>query len=288
VKYYINYADENFKAQQDFASVMAKRRGGFDNVTCYTKDDIGKAFYEFNKHILDQKRGGGYWLWKPYFIHKKLQEIKDGDYLFYSDSGAFFLKNVDFLINELTEYNQDIMGFELPLIEKQWTKKELFTAMSCDSSEYYESHQVMSAFMLIKKTKLSVEFYKKYLEFSQNEINITDKYDVKVKQDEFFIAHRHDQSIFSLLYKSYKLRPFKDATQYGKYPKEYSGSKEEYLETNIIQLFKNGRLFRTVNYLEKYENVIFHNRKGHPVSSFIKFKIREILFKVNIYKGFFT
>lgn len=288
MKYYINYADENFKAQQDFASVMAKRRGGFDNVICYTKDDIGKAFYEYNKHILDEKRGGGYWLWKPYFIYKTLQEIKYGDYLFYSDSGSFFLKNVDILINELTKYNQDIMGFELPLVEKQWTKKELFTAMSCDSNEYYESNQVMAGFHLIKKTKLSVGFYKKYLEYAQDEMNITDKYDVTVRQDEFFIAHRHDQSIFSLLYKSYKLKPFKDATQYGKYPKEYADSNEEYLETNIIQLLKNGRLFRTFKYLEKYENVIYLNRRGHPVVSFVKFKIKEILFKVNMYKGFFT
>ncbi len=34
------------------------------NEKCY--DPI---FYSLNKHILEQQRGAGYWLWKPYIIY---------------------------------------------------------------------------------------------------------------------------------------------------------------------------------------------------------------------------
>ena len=282
-KHYINYSDKAFKAQQNFALKMAKSRGGFDNITGYSREDIDKEFYEENKNILDQPRGGGYWLWKPYFINKKLNELTDGDYLFYSDSGAFFLKNIDILIEELEKYDQDIMGFELPLIESQWTKKELFLNMDCDEA-YSETNQIFASYILVRKTKLSVEFFEKYLQYSCDEINITDKYQDNISQDKNFIDHRHDQSIFSLLYKINKLRPFKDPSQLGKYPRAYSASQKDNLEINKVHTLPNGRKFRQLNYSEDYNLIIYHNRKRNPMLSYINYNIKEVLYKLGLYK----
>ena len=278
MKHYINYSDEAFKKQQDFALLMAHKRGKFDNIIGYSREDIDKTFYEKNNTILDQSKGGGYWLWKPYFINKKLEEINEGDYLFYSDSGAFLLKNIDILIKELEKYNQDIMGFELPLIESQWTKKELFINMDCNKNKYFNSNHILASFILIKKSDFSINFFKEYLFFSCNEINITDKFDTNIVQDGDFIDHRHDQSIFSLLYKKYKLRPFKDPSQLGKYPSGYSGSSEDSLEINELHMLDNGRKFRQLEYKENYNMILFHNRKSNPKLSFIKYKIKEILY----------
>ncbi len=149
------------------------------------------------------------------------------------------------------------MGFELPLIEKQWTKKELFLNMGCDKKEYFESNQIMASYILIKKSDFSVKFFQEYLEYGCNEINISDKYDKSIQQDKIFIDHRHDQSIFSLLYKKYKLKPFKDATQIGKYPRGYSASWEDDFVVDRLYTLSNGRLFRIKEYKEKYENVYF-------------------------------
>lgn len=282
MKIYINYSDKIFKTYQDFALKMANKKGGFDKVVGYTREDIDKKFYKENKDILDQKRGGGYWLWKPYFIYKSLEKINVGDYLFYSDAGVFFLKNVDILINELEKYSQDIMGFELPLIESQWTKKELFINMNCCESKYKDSNQILASFQLIKKTEQSMQFYKEYLKYACNESNITDIYDKNIKQDDDFIDHRHDQSIFSLLYKKYNLRPFKDPTQLGKYPCIFSGTMEKFFVVNKLHILQNGRKFRYFNYNEQYAMVLFHNRKNKPIQKFIKFKIKEILYKLGL------
>lgn len=284
-KFYANFADENFKKQQNIALLSAKYVGGFDRVSGFSLKDIDPVFFSANKDILNQKRGAGYWLWKPYFIKKILSEISEGDYLFYSDSGAFFLKKIDVLIKALEKEGQDIMGFELPLIEKQWTKKELFLNMDCNSCFYSETNQILASFILIKKTSLSVKFFDEFLELSCNKLNLTDEYNDQVKQDECFVEHRHDQSIFSLLYKSYKLKPFKDPSQLGKYPDGYSGISEPTKIAPEWQVLKNGRNFKINKYLENYSLILYHNKNMNPLQSLFKFFIKELLAKFKIYNG---
>lgn len=285
MKYYINYADKTFKKNQEYAIIMAKKRGNFDKIIGYTNKNIDNEFYNKNNNILNQPRGGGFWLWKPYIIFKTLKIIENGDYLFYSDAGAFFRKSVDLLIEELNKHDQDIMGFELPLIESQWTKKELFINMKCDDIKYYNSNHMMGGYHLIKKSDLSMKFYKELLEYSCNEMNITDQYDLNIKKENDFIDHRHDQSIFSLLYKKYDLRPFKDPSQYGVYPFVYTASniKNIDLKPGVIYKFRNGRKFRFYKYNEKYMNVIFNCRNKNPIISLNKFKVKILLNKIGYY-----
>ena len=63
----------------------------FDSITGYTDKDIKSDEVFWNKHknfIINNKRGYGYWIWKPYLILKKLKEINDNDILLYLDCGC--------------------------------------------------------------------------------------------------------------------------------------------------------------------------------------------------------
>ena len=52
----------------------------------YDFEDIKSTrFYEDNFHILQAKKGLGYWLWKPYIILQELLKLDNGDVLVYSD-----------------------------------------------------------------------------------------------------------------------------------------------------------------------------------------------------------
>jgi hypothetical protein len=278
MKYFITYSDGNFKKNRNFSVFMAKLFGGFDRVIGYKPTDIDADFYNSYKHILSQKKGGGFWLWKPYFILKTLKEMNAGDFLFYADAGSFMLKNINLLVEELRKSNQDIIGFELPLIESQWTKKELFIKMNCIGEEFKNTNQLMASFQLIRKTDFSIVFYKELLEYACDEKNITDVFDYKIAQEKYFIDHRHDQSIFSLLYKKYNLKPFKDPSQYGRYPNNYAGMKIGNLKVNKLHVLKNGRKFRYFHYGEHYNLIVFHYRRESPIVKYIKYKIKEILY----------
>ena len=284
-KVYINYADSRFKKQQRFALAAAKHLGRFDEIVGFTRSNIDDLFYSRYRHILEQKRGGGYWLWKPYFIQRTLSRLSDGDYLFYSDAGAFFLRRVDILISAVSKYNQDIMGFELPLIEKQWTKSALFANMECEAEVYRESNQLLASFMLIRKTRMSEEFFDTFLALACEESNLLDEHDVGRRGADYPISHRHDQSIFSLLYKKYGLRPFRDPSQLGIYPTGYAGCTANDIIVSRVTLLGNGRQFRVNKYSDQYGMVLYHNKNNPPILSLIKYCVKVVLSGLGIYRG---
>ena len=284
---FITYADKSFESKKKLALKSASLVGGFDKCIGYGPNDIDSSFYHQNLSILESKKGGGYWLWKPYFILNKLRELDEEDYLFYSDAGAFLTGSISHLIEVLQKSNQDVMGFETPLIEKQWTKSEVFEALECDSSAFEDSNQIMASYILIKKTEKSVSFFETFLGLATNPHYLTDSYS-NSKQDNSFIQHRHDQSIFSLLYKKSGYKPFKDPSQFGLFPRSYAGYavSSDVTDGDLHQL-SNGRKFRINKYTDQYPQIIYHYRSRNPFVSYAKHFLGKLLFRLGLYNGLF-
>jgi len=154
------------------------------------------------------------------------------------------------------------MGFELPLIEEQWTKPELFINLDCNSKVYSKSNQIMASFILLKKSTSSELFLKNFLNYACNELNITDIRDNSIQPSNCFLDHRHDQSIFSLLYKKNNLRVFKDPTQFGNlnYLWKYSGLREKFIPVVGTILLENGRYLSVKKYPQSYGTILYHSR----------------------------
>jgi len=58
----------------------------FDKTILYTDIDLKNDPEFWNKHsnfILKNKKGFGYWLWKPYIIKKTIAQMKDSDIFYY-------------------------------------------------------------------------------------------------------------------------------------------------------------------------------------------------------------
>src|SRR6266498_5640911 len=107
MKLLINYANDVFRESQKINSITGKEIGLFDQVISYSPKDIELDFFRKNRKILIQKKGNGYWLWKPYFIKKTLETLDYGDYLFYSDSGSYFINPITPLIDISLETGQE-------------------------------------------------------------------------------------------------------------------------------------------------------------------------------------
>ena len=63
----------------------------FDVVEMYTDDDLRTDPCYWDKHASftkQNRRGYGYFLWKPYLILKTLEKMKNGDILLYADGGC--------------------------------------------------------------------------------------------------------------------------------------------------------------------------------------------------------
>ncbi|MCM1500558.1 MAG: hypothetical protein NC124_19010 [Clostridium sp.] len=211
----INYADRTFERAQIMNSKSAFKFGA-DHVICYGPDSISEMYKQKNIEIWSRKRGGGYWIWKPYIIKDALSKVEDGDYVIYTDSGAAFINKIDFLIRDMNRANTDIMVFSLPKLEKQYTKRDAFILMGCDKPEFTDTPQRCGTYLVLRKSIRTEKFIDEYLKYVQDKRIVTDDENVMGKSNyEGFIEHRHDQSVLSLLSKKYKIDAFRDPSQYG-------------------------------------------------------------------------
>ncbi|RDY27441.1 hypothetical protein CHL78_009510 [Romboutsia weinsteinii] len=267
----INYADENFIKSQKYNTKTAYKKGKVDKVIEYSPSDIDLEFRESNKKILSYKRGAGLWLWKPYFILKTLNKIEYGDYLFYCDSGAYYTNKVQYLVDIMELNNEDIMVYELPLISKQWTKGETFKFLDCNEEIYKNSNQILATYFLIKKTKRSIKFIEEFLDFCCDEKNISyEIFEKTIQNDKSFIAHREDQSIFSIICRKYNIVPFREPSQFGDRPWEY---------------MQKGYIYMPKVYMNSnYPQIVASYRKD----KILKFKVKEFAKKFLLYLNIYN
>lgn len=227
-KYLLNYADKMYYNSQKICTEKAYE-SKFEKVFECNLSNLDTDFIQKNKSILSEARGAGYWLWKPYLINKVLEYLPKESYLFYLDSGAFFIKPVDSLINLMADQLEEhgVVLFETSkwcpngppwekCIEKNWTKGDVFHLLDVrDEISVTHTPQVNGATILLKTNDKSKNFVSEWLEISKRREALTDDPNIYLDNFEGFEEHRHDQSILSCLAKKYKKPIFEDITQWG-------------------------------------------------------------------------
>lgn len=195
----ISFGDgEVHQANQNFLMSKAINKG-FTYIGAYGKKDIDPAYFEKHKAILEQPRGAGYWLWKPYIIKKTLDMMHDGEFLFYIDSGNTLKSNVDFFIDQLNEAKADILLFRNIFKATEYIKSDTYKIMGLDEEQYRHYYQMTASVVILRKSKRSIDFVNKWLEYCENPQLITDAPSTIPNKPDF-IDHRHDQAILTLLY----------------------------------------------------------------------------------------
>ena len=222
MKILINYADEKYRKAQRLNSWTGKYIAKFDRIYSFGPDDIEPEYKKNHQDIFQYKRGNGLWLWKSYFIDRVMQECGDGDYVFYVDSGSFFLKNADVLIRSFRP-GESIWVSDNPTLECCFTKPECFQLMECDTEEIRYSNQIQGGYLVFRccdETKQFVKEWKKHCE-SIELMKPAGSLNLSVPVGKGFVAHREDQSILSLLCKKKGIRPHRDPSQRGAFPETF-------------------------------------------------------------------
>ena len=267
MKILINYADNRYKKTQQFNTWTGKVIGNFDKVYSFGPDDIDKEFKNTNSKIFNEKRGNGLWLWKPYFIYKVLCESKEGDIIFYCDSGAFFIRKIDRLIESMN-INENIWVSDIPLIESCFTKPECFKIMNCEDKSIKNSNQIQATFLLIRCCDESKQFVKEWLDYCMDYELLSPKGELKTSTcvGDNFLVHREDQSILSLLCKKKGIIPHLDPSQRGR-------CQEAYYNVNYT--------FKKTQHKDKYKSIVFlHKSPNVDILLCIKIIIKMYMNKI--------
>ncbi len=76
---FLSYGDNTYNRTKARVREQAENMKIFSVIKVLGPENIGEDFKSKFSKILRKSRGGGYWIWKPYFIKKTLDEMKEGD-----------------------------------------------------------------------------------------------------------------------------------------------------------------------------------------------------------------
>lgn len=218
MKILFNYAHNKFYQSQKLNTKTGYEIGGFDKVFEYGFKDIDSVFYNNNKHILDQPKGAGYWVWKYYFTKRLLSnnDIPEDAYIFYADSGSRFVDSIDKLISVMDRDKISIMTFRQNHQSYIWSKRDAFILTNTDEPKYTHTAARVGGWYLLKKNDESRKFIDECYNYSLDYRIITDTpNEMGVDNYKGFICNRHDEMITTLVSKKWELFPYRNPSQWG-------------------------------------------------------------------------
>jgi hypothetical protein len=206
--YFITYGDEKYGNAKLRLCNQANEVNIFKQVKSFGKDNLTKEFKEKYIDILNQPRGGGYWVWKLDILEQTINNIKEGDFIVYLDAGCNFNKYgkqrfYDY-ISMFENNDYGILSFQMHnQLEKYWTTKEIFKYFKCENDNtIIETGQYLGGVFILQKNEHSkkyLQLFKECIEYDKN--LITDVYNKNGNQYPYFKDNRHDQSITSIIRK---------------------------------------------------------------------------------------
>jgi len=193
---HITYSDERMSRAAKECVMSAKLHGCTKSIA-YDAYAIDTFFEKFNHDILSQKRGAGYWLWKPYIIYRRLMENDDA-YVLYTDAGVEIIGDVNVLI----EREEDIVLFGNNYEHDHWCKRGV--TLSITGKVDLKQNQVQASAMLFKNTERARNFVKEWLLWCQMPGFIDDSEMLLNHTD--FVEHRHDQAILTCVAHNHRIK----------------------------------------------------------------------------------
>lgn len=206
-KIFITYGDKSFEESKIRIISEAERVKQFDNIISYGRDKLSSEL--LSTEIINIKRGGGLWSWKPDIILTTINNANIGDIIVYCDAGCSLHISREWRNYWSKLKNHDILAQRIFQQTDKWTRKNIIEYYSDNGKYWLSSYQYLATVVILKITEFSRQFVRewrdimvKYPEFAMDvsKENIHDEYPR-------FIENRHDQAIYSAIIYKYLRNP---------------------------------------------------------------------------------
>jgi hypothetical protein len=182
---------------------------GIRNQKHLTDEDLDSNFLNKYSRILSLKKGYGYCIWKPYIIYNELQIIKEDEILLYIDSTDYPMKSFFEMVLEHFKEN-DYLYLNRGYNNGQWTKRDTFVLMNCDTSEYHNHVQLEAGVICLRQTPFNNSLIREWFDYCTNENILTEIPNISnLPNINDFREHRYDQSILTNIIIKNKLKSYK-------------------------------------------------------------------------------
>lgn len=195
----------------------ARHTGLFESVKVYTDRDLFQSGISLSVTergvITEYPKGYGLWIWKPIIIQSYLDTLESGEeYLLYCDVGFSFgdpkaiFSSYEQIISQVASEGPTFF-YQPGNLEHQWTRATVLDFYAANGIEHkLESSQVDGGVHFWKndaKSVLILEEWRRYLNLNPAKY-LADPKDLSHESSKFR-AHRHDQSLLSLVTKIFDL-----------------------------------------------------------------------------------
>jgi hypothetical protein len=285
---FVTFADGNpemIRAGRRIAE-QARSLGIFEEIKVFDGQmlaELNSVYRETFLHNASKERGFGFWSWKPLLISTLLEDSKKSltpiSGIFYADAGCeipvnyFSRRNFKRLL--LESVSSSVLADTTLHEEVKYSKSMVFRALD-PSYAYAKSNQISATWIAVRLDEIGTSFVGDWVKFCTLNQGLLINDDHLENEHPDFVDHRHDQSILSILYKSYGIKPYRIW-----YHKELGSIRNSmnpiWLSRNrtgvsLLRASVNGNLFPVVGYLLntlviKIPACLFHRKNGEGRSS---------------------
>lgn len=218
-------APKRYKDQLDYIS---KNFNLFSKSMFFTENELGQEYLNaFSKFFSDH--GFAYFSWKPMVLMKSLEQLDEGDLLFYMDGGCTFpMEQLDSFVKEfrnavdwystsdalfgLTSFQEkpfkELPGFpNITIVKKEILSK--FGLIENKDFLYFYPHW-QAGLVLCRKNKETIDFLKEWYQFflENYESCVRGEYRDRNGQYPMFIQNGSDQAILQCMLFTKKTKIF--------------------------------------------------------------------------------
>jgi hypothetical protein len=180
---------------------LSAKRVGIEEVYIYRPEHpVLLSATKKNPKIMRGRRGAGYWMWKPIILLDTINSVPAGTIIIYSDAGLRYIADPSPLI-ELTA-RRDVVLFHnnSGQLQRHWTKRDCFMLMHADAPEYWDALQLDAAIQIYRAGAKARSFLLELQNAMRDPRILCDEHNIcGLPNFDGFRAHRHDQSILTIL-----------------------------------------------------------------------------------------
>ena len=218
----ISFADSRLSRSAFRLERQARALGTFDSIRIYSERDLDDEFEKsVGVSIESSTRGFGFWVWKPYLILERLRSLEENDILLYLDVGCHLNPSGIHRLNEYFQFAADsstgLLCFQAtPPVESpkwdgrwlptfpdaQWAKGDLLDFFGVrDRPDIVETPTIGAGIIFIRNCEPARTIVQSWLRVMVDNPGLVDDSSSKSPNHPWFLEHRHDQSVFSIIAK---------------------------------------------------------------------------------------
>lgn len=199
---FVTYGDNGYEMAKAKICKEAKATGEFDEILSYGREDLSDEL--LHTDIINIKRGGGLWSWKPDVILSTMAKYNDGDIIVYCDAGCSLYPSKEWKQYWKKLDSHDMIAQRIYMRTDHWTRKEILDYFKENGEQWTRSYQYLATVIIIVVSDFTRSFIREWrdLMISQPKLVMDVTEEELSYQHKTFVENRHDQAVYSaLIYK---------------------------------------------------------------------------------------